>query len=202
LIRHAATENNRAVPPVLQGRRTDPPLSPEGWQQARRTARFLADVPLAAVYASPLLRARQTATEIAAARQLDVQTIDALIEADVGIWEGRSWEDIQKSDPEAYQAFMRDPAVHPYLGGENMLAVRDRVVPAFEQLMAENLGRRIAVVAHNVVNRVYLAELIGLDICRFRSVPQDNCAVNLLRFRHGRAKAVTINGIFHLAEEP
>ena len=58
LIRHGATDNNRAKPPRLQGRRTDPGLSDEGLEQAKRTGRFLADVPVHAVYSSPLLRAR------------------------------------------------------------------------------------------------------------------------------------------------
>ena len=44
LVRHGATANNRARPPRLQGRRTDPELSEEGHRQARQTGRALADV--------------------------------------------------------------------------------------------------------------------------------------------------------------
>jgi broad specificity phosphatase PhoE len=198
LVRHGATDNNRAEPPRLQGRRTDPGLSDEGWEQARQTGQFLAQIPLDAVYSSPLLRARQTAEAIAAPHRLDVHVVDGLIEVDVGLWEGRDWDEIRQTDTEAYQAFMSDAAVNPYLGGENMQTVWDRVVPALEQLMAENVGRRIAAVAHNVVNRVYLSGLVGVPLARYRNIPQDNCCVNLLRFRNSRVKAVTVNGGFHL----
>ena len=198
LVRHGATDNNRADPPRLQGRRTDPPLSAEGLEQARRTGELLADCPLDAVYSSPLLRARQTAEAIAKPHGLVTQIVGDLIEVDVGVWEGRSWEEIEKTDAAAYQAFMTDASVNPYLGGENMQTVLTRAAPALEKLMQENVGRVITVVAHNVVNRVYLTTLMGLPLARYRSIPQDNCGVTLLRYRGDRAKAVTINGVFHL----
>ena len=200
LARHGATANNRADPPRLQGRRTDPPLSDEGREQARRTGEFLGARRLGVVYSSPLLRARQTAEAIAKPHGLAVQIVDDLIEVDVGVWEGRSWEEIEITDPEAYRAFMTDASVNPYLDGENLQTVLARAAPALEKLMQENLGRLIAVVGHNVVNRGYLTQLLGMPLSRYRSIPQDNCGVTLVRYRKARAKAVTINGVFHLSE--
>ena len=199
LIRHGATENNLARPPRLQGCGINGGLSEAGRRQAEKTGRFLAELPVAAVYTSPLARARETAEAIAKPHQLEVETIADITEADVGDWEGHSWEEIEQTDTDAYRAFMTDASVHPYLGGENMQSVYDRSAPCFEKLMAENLGRTIVVVAHNVVNRVYLATLLGLPIARYRSVPQDNCGVNLLRYRNGRARVVSVNGLFHLS---
>jgi broad specificity phosphatase PhoE len=198
LIRHGATANNRAKPPRLQGRRTDPGLSDEGRGQAEQTARFLSSVKLKSVFTSPLLRARETAEAIATPHGLDVVTVDDLIEVDVGVWEGRSWEEIQKTDREAYQAFTANAAENPYLGGETILTVLERSAPALERLLSENLGKSIVAVAHNVVNRAWLAQLVGLPLKKYRSVPQDNCGVNLIRYRKGKVKAVTINGVFHL----
>ena len=198
LVRHGATANNRADPPRLQGRRTDPPLSAEGREQARQTGQLLAGCTLDAVYSSPLLRARQTAEEIAGPQGVPVQVVDELIEVDVGVWEGRSWEEIEKTDPEAHQAFMTDATLHPYLGGENLDTVLARAGPAFQRLMESSRGRLIVVVAHNVVNRAYLAHLIGMPVARYRSIPQDNCGLTLLRYRGGRAKVVTINAVLHL----
>ena len=202
LVRHGATDNNRAKPPRLQGRRTDPPLSDEGLGQARQTGEFLADSALDRVYSSPLLRARQTAEAIAEPHGLAVEVVKDLIEVDVGVWEGHDWDAIQRTDPEAYRGFMTDATVNPYLGGENLKTVLARAKPALERLMEENVGRLIVAVAHNVVNRAYLAELIGMPLARYRSIPQDNCGLTLLRYRRRRVKAVTINGVFHLDEEP
>ena len=198
LVRHGETPNNHARPPRLQGRRTDPPLSEEGLRQARRTGQLLADVRLDAVYSSPLLRARQTAEAIARPHELPVVVVDELTEVDVGDWEGRAWEEIERTDPEVYRAFMTDAGVNPYLGGETVETVRARAVPAFERLLADHAGGIIAVSAHNVVNRAYLAHLMSIPVARYRTIPQDNCGVNVLRARRGDVKVITINGVFHL----
>ena len=198
LIRHGATRNNRERPPRLQGRRLDAELSPEGLEEARRTAAVLAPCPLDAVYSSPLLRARQTAEPMAVPRGLDVQIVEELVEVDVGRWEGMRWNEVEREFPEEYRGFIRDAGACPYFGGETLEQVRGRVVPRLKKLLEDNLGRTIAVVAHNVVNRTYLADLMGLSLARYREMPQDNCGVNVLRYRDGRTSIVTINSVFHL----
>lgn len=198
LVRHGATDNNNAKPPRLQGRRSDPGLSQRGLEQAARTGHWLLGQGIEAVFASPLLRARQTAEEIARPSGLPVSVVDGLIEVDVGLWEGMSWEDIEARDPQAFRLFMTDASIHPYLGGENLTMVLDRAAPTFTELMQSNVGRRIAVVSHNVVNRAYLTQLLGMPLNRYRSIPQENCGVNLIRYAAGVAKIVTINAVGHL----
>ena len=198
LIRHGATANNEAHPPRLQGRRADPELSPHGREQSMQTARWLAGPGLDAVYASPLLRARHTAEEIATPLGLTVELVEGLIEVDVGQWEGLAWEEIERRDPEAHRLFMTDASEHPYLGGENLSTVLSRAVPALAELMAANVGRRVAVVSHNVAIRAYLAHLLNVPLRTYRSIPQDNCGINVIRFADGKAKLVTINAVWHL----
>lgn len=198
LVRHGATANNQAQPPRLQGCRSDPELSDMGQQQSRQAAELLRCLPLAAVYASPLLRAQQTGTALAEPHGLLVQQIEALTECDVGEWEGRSWVDIEREDPQRFQQFIADSAANPYAGGESLEQVRQRIVPVFDELQQRHAGQAIAVAAHNVVNRVYLAHLLGWPIARARSIPQSNCGVNLIEFRAGQGTVLTINGAFHL----
>ncbi len=198
LIRHGATKNNCARPPRLQGRRLDAELSPEGRKQARLTGEFLAPYPVDAVYSSPLRRACQTAEAIAGLHRLAVGVVEDLAEVDVGRWEGMTWAEVQDLYPNEYQAFTTDAGIHPYHGGESLENVRARSVPALNGLLEENAGRTIAVVAHNVVNRVYLAHLMEIPLSQYRNIPQDNCGVNVLRHQDGRTQIVTINGVFHL----
>jgi len=200
LLRHGATANNDARPVRLQGRRADPGLSDQGRGQAERTGRFLSGHTIDAVYSSPLRRARETAEAIASLHGLAVKIVDDLIEVDVGDWEGRPWDEIERTDPGAYRLFMTDASVHPYLGGENLTTVRQRSLPALERLMAENPGRTIVAVAHNVVNRTCLAHWLGMPTKQYRSIPQDNCGINLLRHRGGKVKLVTLNAVEHLRE--
>ncbi len=198
LLRHGATANNLADPPLLQGRGVDLELSDTGRQQAACAAELLASQRLAAVYSSPLIRARQTAEIIAKPHDLAVQLVSAIEEVDVGQWEGRSWKEISRTEPDPYRQFIADSAQHGYLGGENMTQVLDRCAPALNALMRQHLGEEIAVSAHNVVNRVYLASLLGVPISRAREINQDNCGVNIIRFRRDEVKVLSLNSAFHL----
>ncbi|MFT5525604.1 MAG: broad specificity phosphatase PhoE [Pirellulaceae bacterium] len=201
LLRHGATLNNLAKPPILQGRRTDPTLSPDGRDQAELAAKFLAGLSIDAAYSSPLSRAKETAEIVVAPHRLPIEIIDEITEVDVGLWEGESWADIEKNDTEEYHAFMADPADHPYKGGESFAHVQQRVVPAFEKVMAENLGKAIIVVGHNAVNRAFLSLLIDLPLSKVRGVTQNNCGINVVRYREGKMKAITINSTYHLHPE-
>jgi broad specificity phosphatase PhoE len=200
LIRHGATANNVCRPVRLQGRGSDLPLSPEGIRQAEETGRFLADMKLDAVFASPLLRAQQTAIAIAGPHRLSVQTIEPLTEVDVGTWEGYTWEDIERRWPAEHRQFMDDPATFPYLGGESLDQVQQRVRSVFNELLRSHLGQTIALVTHNVVNRVLLAPLLGTPLKAARGIHQDNCGINVVAYRDGRAKLITLNSVLHLSE--
>ncbi len=200
LLRHGATENNLAKPPRLQGRGLDSPLSNAGREQAEAAARALSRVPLAAVFSSPLLRARETAELIADPHALSVQVVEDLIEVDVGEWEGRSWVEIARNDTERHQQFVSQPELHGYRGGENLTQVRERVVPAIRQILADHGAQHVAIVAHNVVNRTYLGTLMGLPLARSRDLAQSNCGINVVRYRGGEVKLLSMNSVFHLSD--
>lgn len=198
LLRHGATENNLADPPILQGRGINIGLSDHGHHQASAAGELLRHARIDAVYASPLIRAQETAAAVAAVHELSVGIVDDITEVDVGDWEYRSWVNIRVEDPVAYQNFMADPATHGYLGGESLSEVHDRVIPAVMGLMQRHQGQTIAVVAHNVVNRVVMAHGLGLPIRAARTIAQDNCGVNVLKYSDGELKVKTLNASFHL----
>ncbi len=200
LLRHGATDNNVADPPRLQGRRSNPGLSVAGREQVEVTARFLAARRIDAVFCSPLLRVRETAEILARPHGTPVEVVDALIEADLGDWEGRTWSQIERDEPERYRQFMADPGTHGYGGGENFTQVCARVVPVIDQIMQERLGQVVLVVAHNVVNRAVVAHALGLPMAQARRIIQTNCGINVLRFRHERLETLSINSVFHLYE--
>src|SRR5207302_355151 len=143
LIRHGATEANLARPPRLQGRRHNPPLARVGVRQAEATRDFLIDRAVDHCYSSPLLRAIQTATIVVSSHGLSPEPLDALLECDIGRWEGLDWQSIRYLDAENYQRFMAQPAVHGYPGGENFQQVHDRVVPTLEELLQQHEGQSI-----------------------------------------------------------
>jgi len=111
-----------------------------------------------------------------------------------------AWEKIMQQDPEAYERFMGDPGANAYLGGESYADVFARVDPALQRLITENIGKSIAVVAHNVVNRVYLAGLLGLAIGKGKGLRQENCCINVIKHRNDETTLITMNSTFHLRD--
>ena len=198
LIRHGATEANLAQPPRLQGRRHNPPLARLGVRQAEATRDFLAGRPLDHCYCSPLLRAVQTASIVAAPHGLSPQPLETLTECDVGRWEGLDWQSVRYLDAESYRKFMADPAAHGYAGGESFADVYRRVAPALEELLVRHAGESVLVVAHHVVNRTYLAGLLGLTPDLARQVTLDNCGISVVVRENGRTTISTLNAACHL----
>src|SRR5579871_1625768 len=190
LIRHGATEANLARPPRLQGRRHNPPLSRLGMRQAEATRDLLAIRPIDRCYASPLLRAVQTAAIVAAPHGLTPQPHPALIECDMGRWEGLDWQSIRAVDAEGFQRFHANPAEFGYPGGESFRDVHRRATSALDQLLNVHAGESILVVAHHIVNRTYLAGLLGLTPDQANQVTLDNCGISVV-IRDGAKTAVS-----------
>jgi broad specificity phosphatase PhoE len=198
LVRHGATEANERVPYILQGSGIDLPLSPRGHDQAAALARFFSGRSIDRVYSSTLLRARETARAIADALGHEPTILADLEECHVGKWEGLDWETIRREFPAEHQRFLDDPARHPYLGGESYGDVFRRARPVIDRLLDAHTGQRVVVVAHNVVNRVLTAHLLGLETRQAQSLHQGNGCINLIRRRAGKTDLVTYNALFHL----
>lgn len=198
LVRHGATAANLQQPYTLQGSQPDNELAPVGFAQAHACAAALAAYPLAAVCSSPLLRARDTAAQIAVWRGIPLELDPRLIEIDVGVWAGLTWQEIEHRWPREAAAFHDDAEQCGYLGGENLQQLRDRVLPCIDDLVNRHLGSTFAVVSHGVVNRVLLATWLGIPLRFARRLPQDNAAYNVIELRDGQAKVRTINRAAYL----
>jgi broad specificity phosphatase PhoE len=198
LIRHGATEANLAKPARIQGRRHNPPLARLGIRQAEATRDFLAIRPVEHCYTSPLLRAVQTAAIVAAPHGLSPLPLEALTECDVGRWEGLDWQTIRYLDADGYQQFHANPGQFGYPGGESFTTVYQRVAPALEEVLTRHAGEAILVVAHHVVNRTYLAGLLGLTPDQARQVRLDNCGISVVVRKGTDTTVNTLNAAFHL----
>lgn len=202
LVRHGATPPNEQRPYILQGSGIDLGLSANGQRQAAEVAQFLSDFPLDHVYCSPMIRAKETASAIARPHGKEIQLIDCLVECCVGHWEGLDWETIKQRHPDECRLFLENPAENPYFGGESYTDTLHRVQPIFQELLEKHRGESIVVVAHNVVNRVYLASLLGVELRRAKELRQQNACVNLIAHDDHMTSVITMNSVFHLSERP
>jgi broad specificity phosphatase PhoE len=119
LTRHGETADN--VPPERVMGSRDVALNERGREQARELARAVAGEGVVAIWASPLARARETAEIVAAALGLAVRLDARLAESFRGSWEGRRLVNIEREEPEAWEAWLRGGTDFRFPGGGESL---------------------------------------------------------------------------------
>ncbi len=173
-IRHAQPAYPGGVR-ICLGSRIDLPLSEEGEKQAEIAGSVLANVPFEAVYASPLLRARQTAARVASGR-CPVFLLEELTEMDGGDWDGMAFEEIYARYP-AY--FDRNGLPVPPPGGESDENGRIRVQRALG-MIASQTQSCAAVVSHAGISRVLLCDLLGMPLRKKKQIHQPYAGITVL----------------------
>lgn len=176
-IRHGETLWN--VDTRIQGHR-DIPLNDRGRWQAAQVARALAGEPIAAVYASDLLRAHATGAAIAEAAGAPLHAEPDLRERSFGELEGRTFAEIEAALPEQARRWrQRDPHFAPE-GGESLTLLRARIAEVTARLAARHLGEQIVLVAHGGVLDVLYRLATGQELQAPRTWLLANAAVNRL----------------------
>lgn len=152
MVRHGQTVWN--VDKRFRGT-IDVPLNEKGRRDAIRVAERLADVGLAAVYTSPLSRAREVADAIAdAAGVAGTSDLDGLLNLDYGDWHGLTKEECARRDPDAWRRYRECPQQARCPGGEALAAAADRVTAALVDLSQRHPGGIVAAVSHGVMVRL------------------------------------------------
>ena len=197
LFRHGETAHNAER---LALGRQDVPLNERGRAQAQAIARKYGDGSgIAAVYASPLQRAVATASPLAEALGLTVQTQPALIEMDIGELEELSFTAVRERYPDFVRRWLSDDCADAQMpGGESARQVQERAWPAIERIRERHPEDTVAVVTHNFVLLMTLCRVLHLPIERFRGIRQDLGAVSVLELSPERETVVTLNDRCHL----
>lgn len=159
LVRHAAFDS---VGSTIVGRTGSIALNDEGRAQADRLARALAAEPVAAVYTSPLDRARETAVSIAAVHGVTPIESDAFAELDFGEWTGSNIRDLDAH--RAWHDFNTLRSLTRIPGGELMLEVQTRAVTGLLDIQRRYDGRTVAIVSHADVIRAVIGHLLGIPM--------------------------------------
>lgn len=172
LVRHGQTDYNRDA--RLQGQ-IDIPLNDTGLRQAAVLAATVAENPPDLIVTSPLSRAHDTARIVGDASGVDVRTDDAFLERGFGQWEGLKGDEIRRRWPHEHA----DWRAHRHVQGldvEDRPVVATRVASACHQLVAENTGGTVMVVAHGAAITLGITEMLGLDTSGFRGISGlENC---------------------------
>jgi len=175
LIRHGEPH------PDTRGRcygRLDVGLSDRGREQMRHVALRVAGETFTAVYASPRIRALESARHLART----VTPVEDLREIDFGDFEGRTYDEIARTHPEVYRQWMETPTEVHFPNGESFARMQVRVTRALAALRERHAGKSIAVVTHGGVIRIALAEALGIPAANVFRLGQHFAALNLVRY--------------------
>ena len=179
----------------------DPPLDDIGREQARQLAQRLAAEghDIAAIYSSPLLRARQTADEIGQVLGLPVRTDDRLKENNVGQITGLTGPEVEQRFPEWVALFHRPGNEWvPPPGGEDRDTFASRAVAAMADIIAHHPDQTVAVVSHGGTLGVYLAHLLEMPIHRRLPFQFDNTSLSIVKVTERRVRLAKLNDTSHL----
>lgn len=192
LARHAESAWNAER--RFQGR-TDVGLSEAGREQAAALARAVARRRVGAIYSSPLRRARETAEIVAKERGLAVTLVNELRELSLGVWEGRTVDDVLATEAEAYRNWRERPYDCPPPEGEHIADVARRVLPVMELIVSSHAdGQEALVVSHGGVISVYLCHLLGLSPNALWQLAIGNASLSIV----DPPRVLTLNDTAHL----
>lgn len=194
LVRHGQTESN--VKGYYMGR-LDEDINETGYAQARALSARLAGLPISAVYTSPLRRTCSTASTLAEPHRLELNLLEDLIEIHQGDWEGMHVDKISQGWPEQWRHTRTDPTDFTMPNGESFREVTARSVRAFEKIVAENAGRQVLLVAHEIVVKVLIIHALGATTSIYRRFDLSNASLSVIEIRGDRPHLVCLNDTTH-----
>ncbi len=190
LIRHAIPVRRE-----VESGAADPELSADGRMQTQLLTQYLASEQLDAIYASPMLRARQTAAPLAERFGLPVSIDEGIAEYD----RHSEWyvpvEELKATN---------DPRWHELLSGqwtathETQDDFQSRVHRSIETIIEHHGSQRVAVVCHGGVINAYVASILGLGNTRGFFYPNYTSIHRIAAARSGERSIVTLNETSHL----
>ncbi len=190
LIRHG--ENDYTKTHKLAGHLPGVHLNEHGQKQAQDLADALREVPIKAIYSSPLERAQETATPIATARRLEVQTEAGLIETNVGKWQGKSLAVLRLQ--KHWKVVQHSPSRAQFPEGETFYECQSRIVSALDAIIRKHKPQEIiACVFHADPIKLAVAHYIGMPLDQFQRLGCDTGSVAALHIGEMGANLIKLN---------
>jgi broad specificity phosphatase PhoE len=197
LVRHGATawtESGR-----YQGSTTDIPLSAAGRSHARCIAAALEPVRLVEIACSPLRRALETATCIAAPRGLTATPVPAFREVSLGDWEGLTSSEAGARNPELHSQWHRSPGTVRPPGGETLQEAAERTIAALDALIARRAGKKVVCVMHNLIIRLLVCHALGVGLATVGRIRCQPGSISIIDIRAGQHTVRVLNDTCHLS---
>jgi probable phosphomutase (TIGR03848 family) len=191
LVRHGLTPTTGIK---LPGRAPGLHLSDEGRRQAEVAAERIGKVgKIAAVYASPITRARETAQPIARAVKRAVRIERDLADLDIGDWTGMSLKQAARR-PE-WETVQRNPSGFRFPGGESFPEMQTRMTSALGRIVARHPGQIVVAVSHADPIKAAVAQALGTPLDLFQRIMIAPSAITVVAYRRGGPSVLTVNSL-------
>ncbi|MEO7429223.1 MAG: histidine phosphatase family protein, partial [Acidimicrobiales bacterium] len=135
---------------------------------------------VAAVYASPLERTRETAAPIAKALGLPVRRAKGLLECEFGDWTGAELKKLSKL-PE-WRTVQRNPSGFRFPGGESFTEMQTRIGTAIETIRGNHAGQTVVAVSHADPIKAAVAQAMGMHLDLFQRIVISPCSVSAILY--------------------
>jgi probable phosphoglycerate mutase len=193
LVRHGQTPTTGKV---LPGRAPGLHLADAGVAQAERVAERIAALQddkrkVAAIYASPLERTRETAAPIAKALGLRVKQTKGLLECEFGDWTGEELKKLSKL-PE-WRTVQRNPSGFRFPGGESFTEMQGRITAALATMRAEHPGETVVAVSHADPIKAAVAHAMGTHLDLFQRIVVSPCSVSAILYTNDGPIVLAVN---------
>jgi probable phosphoglycerate mutase len=198
-VRHGQTAWNAGAGEERFRGRTDLPLNRLGEAQAQAIADRLERAPVEAVYASPLLRTQQTAAPLAKRLGLPVQPHANLLDINYGRFQGLTHAQASRTDPELYAQWRSTPSRVRFPGGEGLADVQARLLDLLQEAANLHQGQTVILIGHQIVNKVLVCTLLGLNLDQIWQIQQDTCGLDIFEEADGGWCTVGLNDVCHLS---
>jgi probable phosphoglycerate mutase len=196
-VRHGQTATTGTV---LPGRAPGLHLSDTGRQQAEAVAERIAGTngKVAAIYASPLERTKETAAPIAKKLGLRVRVERDLLECDFGEWTGKQLKALMKL-PE-WHTVQRYPTGFRFPGGESFPEMQARIERAVDRMRERHPGETVIAVSHADPIKALVAAAVGTHLDLFQRIVISPCSVTAITFGTGGPTVLGVNSVGALSE--
>ncbi|MBV9018173.1 MAG: histidine phosphatase family protein [Alphaproteobacteria bacterium] len=175
---------------VLAGRMPGVEMTERGRAEIASQAERLARDKIAAIYASPLQRTRESAEIVAARLGLPIEFRDDLLELDFGEWTGATFDSI-RADPR-WQAWSTQRSLASIPSGESMRAVQQRIVAAMLELNDRHLHETVVLVSHGDVIRCALLFALGMPIDFYNRIEVGQGSISTIQIHAGGIRVSTL----------
>ncbi len=178
-------------------------LNEEGRAQAAALSARLGDLPIAALYSSPLERCVETATAIAQPRALPLRLNEQIGEVRYGEWQGAELKELYKHD--LWPGVQFYPSGTRFPNGETLGEAQVRMVQALDRLRDMHPKQTVAVVSHADIIKLAVAYYVGMHIDLFQRLVINPCSLTAIAFERMGPRLLALNdlgSLEHLRPRP